>query len=46
MINKTPTTFAISGARRAESIEDSAGAGSVEFDADAVRAVENTIPTV
>lgn len=45
MINKTQTTFAIAGARRSESIEDSAGAGAVEFDGDAVRAVENTIPT-
>lgn len=45
MINKTSTTFTIAGARRSESIEDSAGAGAVEFDVDAVRAVENTIPT-
>ena len=37
-------TFVATGARRPESIEDSAGAGSVEFDADAVRAVENTLP--
>jgi len=44
MTNKSPVTFVVPGARRSESIEDSAGAGSVEFDADAVRAVENTIP--
>lgn len=45
MTNKSPSTFVLSGARRSESIEDSAGAGSVEFDADAVRAVENTLPS-
>jgi|SRR6478609_4029739 len=44
MINKSPNVFVVPGARRAESVEDSAGAGSVEFDADAVRAVENTLP--
>lgn len=44
MTNKAPVTFVATGARRPESIEDSAGAGSVEFDADAVRAVENTLP--
>lgn len=44
MTNKSPTNFVVAGARRGESIEDSAGAGSVEFDSDAVRAVENTIP--
>jgi len=44
MTNKTPVNFVIPGARRGESIEDSAGAGAVEFDADAVRAVENTLP--
>jgi aryl-alcohol dehydrogenase-like predicted oxidoreductase len=44
MINKSPNIFVVPGARRAESVEDSAGAGSVEFDADAVRAVENTLP--
>ncbi len=44
MTNKAPVTFVVTGARRPESIEDSAGAGSVEFDADAVRAVENTLP--
>lgn len=44
MINKSNVNFVIPGARRSESIEDSAGAGSVEFDADAVRAVENTLP--
>ncbi|HSC85770.1 MAG TPA: aldo/keto reductase [Polyangiaceae bacterium] len=45
MTNKSPATFVLAGARRAESIEDSAGAGSVEFDVDAVRAVENTLPS-
>jgi aryl-alcohol dehydrogenase-like predicted oxidoreductase len=45
MTNKSPATFVLAGARRSESIEDSAGAGSVEFDADAVRAVENTLPS-
>jgi aryl-alcohol dehydrogenase-like predicted oxidoreductase len=44
MTNKSPVTFVLPGARRSESIEDSAGAGSVEFDTDAVRAVENTLP--
>ncbi len=44
MTNKSPATFVVPGARRSESIEDSAGAGSVEFDTDAVRAVENTLP--
>lgn len=44
MTNKAPVSFVVAGARRSESIEDSAGAGSVEFDADAVRAVENTLP--
>ncbi len=44
MINKSPNVFVVPGARRAESVEDSAGAGSVEFDVDAVRAVENTLP--
>lgn len=44
MINKSPNVFVVPGARRAESVEDSAGAGSVEFDTDAVRAVENTLP--
>jgi aryl-alcohol dehydrogenase-like predicted oxidoreductase len=44
MINKAPTGFVVAGARRSESIEDSAGAGAVEFDSDAIRAVENTIP--
>src|SRR5690606_21457371 len=45
MINKSQVTFVVPGARRSESVEDSAGAGSVEFDADAVRAVENTLPS-
>jgi len=45
MTNKAPVTFVLAGARRSESIEDSAGAGSVEFDTDAVRAVENTLPS-
>ena len=44
MTNKAPNLFVVPGARRSESVEDSAGAGSVEFDADAVRAVENTLP--
>lgn len=44
MTNKTPATFVVTGARRPESVEDSAGAGAVEFDSDAVRAVENTLP--
>lgn len=44
MANKAPTTFVVAGARRPESIEDSAGAGVVEFDTDAIRAVENTLP--
>ncbi len=44
MTNKSPNLFVVPGARRCESVEDSAGAGSVEFDADAVRAVENTLP--
>jgi aryl-alcohol dehydrogenase-like predicted oxidoreductase len=44
MVNKSATNFVVAGARRGESIEDSAGAGAVEFDSDAVRAVENTIP--
>lgn len=44
MTNKAPVTFITPGARRPESIEDSAGAGSVDFDSDAVRAVENTLP--
>lgn len=44
MINKASTGFVVAGARRSESIEDSAGAGTVEFDSDAIRAVENTIP--
>lgn len=45
MTNKSPVTFVVPGARRSESIEDSAGAGVVEFDVDAVRAVENTLPS-
>lgn len=45
MINKSQVTFVVPGARRSESVEDSAGAGAVEFDADAVRAVENTLPS-
>lgn len=44
MTNKSSNLFVVPGARRSESVEDSAGAGSVEFDADAVRAVENTLP--
>jgi aryl-alcohol dehydrogenase-like predicted oxidoreductase len=44
MTNKAPNLFVVPGARRSESVEDSSGAGSVEFDADAVRAVENTLP--
>lgn len=44
MTNKSPNIFVVPGARRSESVEDSSGAGSVEFDADAVRAVENTLP--
>lgn len=44
MLNKSPTSFVIPGARRPESIEDAAGAGAVELDADAVRAVENSLP--
>ena len=44
MTNKSPNIFVVPGARRAESVEDSTGAGTVEFDADAVRAVENTLP--
>lgn len=44
MINKSPNVFVVPGARRSESVEDSSGAGSVEFDVDAVRAVENTLP--
>lgn len=44
MTNKAPNLFVVPGARRSESVDDSAGAGSVEFDADAVRAVENTLP--
>lgn len=44
MINKTSSTFVVAGARRPESVEDSAGAGAVEFDTDAIRAVENTLP--
>lgn len=45
MTNKSPSSFVVPGARRSESIEDSAGAGVVEFDTDAVRAVENTLPS-
>jgi aryl-alcohol dehydrogenase-like predicted oxidoreductase len=44
MTNKSPNIFVVPGARRPESVEDSSGAGSVDFDADAVRAVENTLP--
>ncbi len=44
MTNKAPNIFVVPGARRNESVEDSAGAGSVDFDPDAVRAVENTLP--
>ncbi|MCH2109110.1 MAG: aldo/keto reductase [Polyangiaceae bacterium] len=44
MTNKAPVTFITPGARRPESVEDSSGAGSVDFDSDAVRAVENTLP--
>lgn len=44
MINKAPNIFVVPGARRSESVEDSSGAGNVEFDPDAVRAVENTLP--
>jgi len=44
MANKASSTFVVAGARRPESIEDSAGAGAVEFDTDAIRAVENTLP--
>lgn len=45
MINKSPVSFVLPGARRAESVEDTALAGDVELDGDAVRAVENSLPT-
>jgi aryl-alcohol dehydrogenase-like predicted oxidoreductase len=44
MLNKSPVSFVIPGARRPESIEDTVLAGTVELDADAVRAVENSLP--
>lgn len=44
MLNKSPVSFVIPGARRPESVEDTVLAGSVELDADAVRAVENSLP--
>lgn len=44
MLNKSPVSFVIPGARRPESVEDAALAGSVELDADAVRAIENALP--
>lgn len=44
MLNKSPVSFVIPGARRPESVEDAALAGAVELDADAVRAVENSLP--
>ncbi len=44
MISKSPVSFVLPGARRAESVEDTAGAGDMELDADAVRAIENTLP--
>ena len=45
MLNKSPVSFVIPGARRPESVEDTAPAGAVELDADAVRAIENSLPT-
>jgi aryl-alcohol dehydrogenase-like predicted oxidoreductase len=45
MINKSPVSFVLPGARRAESVEDTVPAGDVELDGDAVRAVENSLPT-
>ncbi len=44
MLNKSPVSFVIPGARRPESVEDTAPAGAVELDADAVRAIENSLP--